>query len=151
MLSIGKLTHIANTASKNLLSDNVADRTWALKCLRFRWHCLVAFHDPLDYVSVHEKLLQEIREPLIGVRARQSIENQVDLVVKNCATSLRLYPAFLSEFRLSVRALLQSHVLNIEDMVDVLTLKDKATDHSTALELIKNAKVKMVYNFLGDF
>ena len=37
--------------------------------------------------------------------------------------------------------MLQNHVLDVEDLIDVLTLRDSADEHPTALELIKNAKV----------
>ncbi len=40
-----------------------------------------------------------------------------------------------------MKTLLQGRVLGIEDMVDVLTLKDGFDEYSTAMELIKNDQV----------
>lgn len=42
---------------------------------------------------------------------------------------------------MSVKTLLQGRVLGIEDMVDVLTLKDGFEEYSTAMELLKNDRV----------
>ncbi|KAH8116942.1 Non-repetitive/WGA-negative nucleoporin C-terminal-domain-containing protein [Phellopilus nigrolimitatus] len=128
MLSIGKLAQIAdNEASPADVSQNTV---------------LDDFHDGLDYVSVHQKLIEELRATLAGSKARQSLEHQVDTVVKAVAPSLkaRTYPAFLAEFRACVKALLQNHVLGVEDIVDVLTLREDSLEYATALELIKNAK-----------
>ena len=36
-------------------------------------------------------------------------------------------------------------MLGLEDMVDILTLKDKADDHAIALQLIKTATVRPYY------
>ena len=55
-----------------------------------------AFHDGLDYISVHGQLIKELREPLVGTKARQSLENQVEIVVKTVASQLKPYPAFLT-------------------------------------------------------
>lgn len=41
-----------------------------------------------------------------------------------------------------MKGVLQHHVLDVEDLVDVLTLRDSAVEHSTASELIKSAKVR---------
>lgn len=102
------------------------------------------FHDGLDYISVHQKIIEEVRAPLVGSKARQSLDNQVDVVVKSIAPHLRReYPSFFNEFKVFLRDLLQNHVLSVEDLVDVLTLKE-SPDFATALELVKNAKVGKV-------
>jgi nuclear pore complex protein Nup133 len=36
----------------------------------------------LDFVSVHEALLEEFKTALSGMRGRQSLENQIDMIVK---------------------------------------------------------------------
>ena len=46
---------------------------------------------------------------------------------------------------MSVKAVLQNHVLDVEDLIDVLTLRDNADEHPTALELIRSAKVRKKY------
>ncbi|THH12017.1 hypothetical protein EW145_g257 [Phellinidium pouzarii] len=129
-LSIGKLAQIAESA--NLSASSAPDSSVT---------ALNAFHDGLDYVSVHQKHIKELRIILAGSKVRQSLESQVDSVVKIIAPSLgrRAFPAFLAEFKTCIKALLQNHVLGVEDISDVLTLKENAPDFPTALELVKNA------------
>lgn len=38
-------------------------------------------------------------------------------------------------------------MLGLEDMVDILTLKDKADDHAIALQLIKTTTVRPYYHY----
>jgi nuclear pore complex protein Nup133 len=47
-----------------------------------------AFHDELDFVSVHEALLEEFKSALSNIRGKQSLENQIDIIVKTKALSL---------------------------------------------------------------
>lgn len=47
-----------------------------------------AFHDDLDFVSVHETLLQEFKSALEAVRGRQSLESQIDIILKAKASTL---------------------------------------------------------------
>ncbi len=54
----------------------------------------LAFHDGLDFVSVHETLLDDLKTALASVRARQSLEMQVDTIVKAKASKLDTYKAF---------------------------------------------------------
>lgn len=49
---------------------------------------LAGFHDELDFVSVHEALLEELRSALVGVRGRHSLESQIDIIVKSKAAAL---------------------------------------------------------------
>jgi nuclear pore complex protein Nup133 len=42
----------------------------------------------LDFVSVHEALLEEFKSALSGIRGKQSLENQIDTIVKTKALSL---------------------------------------------------------------
>ncbi|KAG6814378.1 hypothetical protein H0H92_010964 [Tricholoma furcatifolium] len=125
MLSIGKLSHLAQLhESKTATIDNAV---------------LDAFHDDLDFVSVHETLLQEFRSALDGVRGRQTLDNQIDTIVKATAAGLQEKPALRDIFKDLVRGLLQGRALCIEDAVDVLTLKDNNSnveDFATALHLL---------------
>lgn len=41
-----------------------------------------AFHDDLDFVSVHKALLQEFKSAIETVRGRQPLENQIETIVK---------------------------------------------------------------------
>ena len=64
-----------------------------------------AFHDDLDFVSVHEALLQEFRSALESIRGRQPLDIQIDTIVRVKASGLadrkalahvRVIPFFLS-------------------------------------------------------
>lgn len=86
----------------------------------------------------------------MGSKAKMSLDNQVDIIVKAVAPSLKAksYPGFYAEFRAFVKELLQDHALGVEDLIDVLTLKESSLDFETALELIKNAKVCLITSFV---
>lgn len=56
---------------------------------------LLAFHDELDFVSVHDSLLEEFRSVLISSRSRQSLESQIEAIVKGKGTNLIERTAFL--------------------------------------------------------
>lgn len=49
---------------------------------------ILVFHDELDFVSVHEALLQEFKSALESIRGRQSLESQIDIIVKAKASNL---------------------------------------------------------------
>ncbi|KAG5635761.1 hypothetical protein H0H81_010181 [Sphagnurus paluster] len=124
MLSIGKLSHLAQLHETNMPLDNSV---------------LDAFHDDLDFVSVHEALLREFTTARETVRGRQSQENQIDIIIQITASKLSEKKALLHVFRGFVRDLLQGRALSIEDAVDVLTLKDNTSsveDFATALHLL---------------
>lgn len=57
--------------------------------------CLLAFHDELDFVSVHDSLLEEFRSVLISSRGRQSLESQIEAIVGSRGTDLVERTAFL--------------------------------------------------------
>lgn len=57
--------------------------------------CLLAFHDELDFVSVHDSLLEEFRSVLISSRSRQSLESQIEAIVRSKGTDLVERTAFL--------------------------------------------------------
>ncbi|KAJ7632668.1 hypothetical protein FB45DRAFT_978375 [Roridomyces roridus] len=109
MLSIGKLAHLAQVqeTGEPAHDDDTLD----------------TFHNDLDFVSVHQALLDEFRPVLESLRGRQSLEAQIDAII----------------FKDLVRQLLQGNALSMEDTVDVLTLKDNTTsveDYTTALHLL---------------
>lgn len=70
-----------------------------VRCFFIHSCCLnvsvLAFHDGLDFVSVHETLIQSLRTALESARGRQSLENQVEMIVKAKATSLVDRTSFL--------------------------------------------------------
>lgn len=73
MLSIGKLAQLAQ------LHETAEAGNETL---------LDAFHDGLDFVSVHDALLTEFRVALESVRGRHSLEIQVDIIIKAKAPGL---------------------------------------------------------------
>ncbi|KAF8892544.1 Non-repetitive/WGA-negative nucleoporin C-terminal-domain-containing protein [Infundibulicybe gibba] len=124
MLSIGKLSHLAQLHETDMTTDESV---------------LDAFHDGLDFVSVHETLLKELKSALDGVRGRQTLENQIDIIAKKKAGMLAEKYALTQLFRNLVRELLHGKALSVEDIVDVLTLKDNDSaleDYATALHLL---------------
>ncbi|KAF8798054.1 hypothetical protein BYT27DRAFT_7203757 [Phlegmacium glaucopus] len=128
ILSIGKLAHLAQTQDSNVQLDETT---------------LDAFHDELDFVSVHDGLLEEFRSILISSRVRQSLESQIEVIVRSKGTKLVERTAFLHIFKDLLRQLLQGKALSIEDTVDLLTLKDNAEsleDYATSLHLLNYAK-----------
>lgn len=56
---------------------------------------LLAFHDELDFVSVHDGLLEEFRSVSISSRVRQSLESQIEAIVRSKGTKLVERTAFL--------------------------------------------------------
>lgn len=109
-----------------------------------------AFHDELDFISVHEALATELRGALEGVTGRRSLDNQVDIIIKAKATKLKETKAFASVFKDLTKQLLQGKALSIEDAVDLLTLKDNddyeketVRDYATALHLLQGAHVSL--------
>ncbi|KAF7338280.1 Methyltransferase type 11 [Mycena venus] len=124
MLSIGKLAHLAHVQETGEVADD---------------YVLDNFHNDLDFVSVHQALLDEFKPVLDSLRSRQSLEAQVDAIVKSEASRLTDQKALTLIFKDLVRQLLQGNALSMEDTVDVLTLKDNTTsveDYTTALHLL---------------
>ncbi|PFH54313.1 hypothetical protein AMATHDRAFT_72820 [Amanita thiersii Skay4041] len=128
MLSIGKLAHLAETFADNTLQeDEIFD----------------AFHDDLDFVSVHENVVQGLKAVLGTSRGRQPLDSQVDTITKAKATLLTERRKLFQIFKDLVRQLLQGKVLSTEDLVDVLTLKNNTAsleDYAIALQLLGRSR-----------
>ncbi|KAK0469814.1 Non-repetitive/WGA-negative nucleoporin C-terminal-domain-containing protein [Desarmillaria tabescens] len=124
MLSIGKLSHLAHEQETLAPSDeDISD----------------AFHDGLDFVSVHESLLEEFNAVLETLKGRQSLDSQTNAIIKQKASRLSDRPALTRIFKDLVRNVLQGKVLSVEDAVDVLSLKDNNEtlgDFAMALHLL---------------
>ena len=56
---------------------------------------LLAFHDELDFVSVHDGLLEEFRSVSISGRGRQSLEGQIEAIMRSKGADLVERSAFL--------------------------------------------------------
>ncbi|KAG2020222.1 methyltransferase type 11 [Coprinopsis cinerea AmutBmut pab1-1] len=127
MLSLGKLSALAQLHETNEAVDQ---------------RVLDAFHDQLDFISVHDGLATEFKSALQGVRGRHSLESQVDIIMNAKAPGLKEYKAFAKCFKDLLKHLLQGRALSIEDAVDLLTMKDNRenlSDYSTALHLLASA------------
>nr|GAT53189.1 methyltransferase type 11 [Mycena chlorophos] len=124
MLSIGKLAHLAHQQEQNQPDED---------------EILDSFHNDLDFVSVHQALLEEFKPILDSLRGQHSIDAQIDAIVKSEATRLVDQKSMTLIFKDLVHQLLQGNALAMEDMVDLLTLKDNSTtlgDYATALHLL---------------
>ncbi|KAH9900978.1 Non-repetitive/WGA-negative nucleoporin C-terminal-domain-containing protein [Cubamyces lactineus] len=128
MLSVGKLSQLAQLhEGTKAINQDVLD----------------AFHDGLDFVSVHETLIEDLKSALASVRARQSLEMQVDTIAQKKAGNLSNRKALLNVFKFLVRQLLLGKALSVEDMAEVLSLKDnhgRVEDYTTALHLLARAE-----------
>ncbi|KAH9934994.1 uncharacterized protein B0H18DRAFT_1082732 [Fomitopsis serialis] len=124
VLSIGKLSQLAQLHEENgVVNQDVLD----------------AFHDGLDFVSVHETLLEDLKSALASLRGRQPLETQIETITQAKVSKLFDRAALQN----LVRQLLQGKALSPEDMADVLSLKDNASspeDFATALQLLARAQ-----------
>ncbi|KAH8107113.1 Non-repetitive/WGA-negative nucleoporin C-terminal-domain-containing protein [Cristinia sonorae] len=128
MLSIGKLSHIAQSQEEDPhpINEDILD----------------AFHDGLDFVSVHDNLLDDLKSALASIRVKQSLEMQVDTITKAKASKLGDRRALQNSFKQLTRRMLQGKALSVEDAADVLSLKDNdksVDDYVTAIHLITRA------------
>ncbi|EPQ58276.1 hypothetical protein GLOTRDRAFT_57100 [Gloeophyllum trabeum ATCC 11539] len=129
MLSIGKLSQLARLHEPEASIDE---------------DVLSAFHDGLDFISVHENLRDKFKAILSTHHGKMSLDAQVDMIARVTAKSLAGRKPILRVFKDLVRQLLQGKALSVEDIVDLLTLKDNTAheiyDYSTALQILSEAK-----------
>jgi hypothetical protein len=89
----------------------------------FQVKCLVqllpAFHDQLDFISVHDGLLAELKSALESVRGRHSLESQVDIIVNAKAPGVKEYRA-LAKVRIDATSILVSSFLRPSSATSVL-------------------------------
>ncbi|KAI6036255.1 hypothetical protein BKA83DRAFT_108575 [Pisolithus microcarpus] len=127
MLSLGKLAQLAH-----LQEGGTLDRA-----------LLETFHDGLDFVAVQENLFKDFQTALASLRGKQkqNQDAQVEAIIRTKASRLKESErkGLISIFKNDVRRILQRKTLSVEDMVDVLTLKDNEEtlgDYATALQLL---------------
>lgn len=126
MLSIGKLTHLAQMQEDTAVDESMLD----------------VFHDGLDFVSVHEALTEELKSALSSVRDKQSLDRQVETILQQKASAIAGKKTLSLVFKQLVRSLLQGRALSVEDVADALSMKDNDTtisDYATALHLLARA------------
>ena len=51
-------------------------------------HSCLAFHDGLDFVSVHEALTEDLKSALASVRDRQSLDRQIETILQQKASAI---------------------------------------------------------------
>jgi len=103
---------------------------------------LDAFHDGLDFISVHEELTAELKSALASVRSKQSLDRQVETILQQKASAIVDRKVLPLIFKQLVRSLLQGKALSVEDIADALSMKDNDTtigDYATALHLLARA------------
>ena len=91
MLSIGKLSYLAQLHEEipPAINEDVLNSKFPSSIFLFFLQLyLVAFHDGLDFISVHETLIESLRSSLQDVRTKQSLEQQVDIILRKQAASL---------------------------------------------------------------
>ncbi|KAF8478553.1 Non-repetitive/WGA-negative nucleoporin C-terminal-domain-containing protein [Russula ochroleuca] len=123
MLSIGKLTHLTQMQEDATVDESMLD----------------AFHDGLDFVSVHEALTEELKLAVASVPGKQSLDRQVEIILQQKASAITDKKVFPLVFKQLVRSLFQGKALSVEDIADALSLKDNDTtisDYATALHLL---------------
>jgi nuclear pore complex protein Nup133 len=99
MLSIGKLSHLAQLHDAKASIDQTVLDGKVLSPLRLNnyvIHSFLAFHDGLDFVSVHEALVTEFKSSLASVRGRQPLDAQIDTIVKAKAMKMSDAPFLLT-------------------------------------------------------
>lgn len=97
MLSIGKLSHLAQLhEGETEISQDVLDGMELSQygVLYSSTHPPAAFHDGLDFVSVHDTLVEDLKSALATVRSRQSLEMQVETIAQQKAANLGASKAF---------------------------------------------------------
>ncbi|KAH9843032.1 uncharacterized protein C8Q71DRAFT_232214 [Rhodofomes roseus] len=128
VLSIGKLSQLAQLHEENgIVNQDVLD----------------AFHDGLDFVSVHETLLEDLKSALASLRGKQPLEIQIETITQAKVSKVFDCVALQNVFRLLVRQLLQGKALSAEDVADVLSLKDNTSSpegFATALQILARAQ-----------
>jgi len=91
MLSLGKLSQLAYLQEHEDVEDaGLLDGEMNAFCYRnpiYSLH-LPAFHDDLDFVSVHESLLEEFKVVLSKLRGKKSLDTQVETIVRERAMTL---------------------------------------------------------------
>ncbi|KAL4077069.1 hypothetical protein V8B97DRAFT_1378901 [Scleroderma yunnanense] len=131
MLSLGKLAQFAHLQEGGSLDEGLLD----------------GFHDGLDFVAVQEKLFKEFQNALASMRGKQkqSQDAQVETTLRARASRLKESDkkGLVLVFKNDVRQILQGKMLSVEDVVDVVTLKDNGEsleDYATALQLLLRAE-----------
>ncbi|KZT70169.1 hypothetical protein DAEQUDRAFT_709105 [Daedalea quercina L-15889] len=128
VLSIGKLSQLAQLHEENgVVNQSVLD----------------AFHDGLDFVSVHETLRESLKTALASLRGKQPLETQIETITQAKVSKLLDREALQNVFRQLVRQLLQGKALSPEDIAEVLSLKENRSspeDFATALQILARAQ-----------
>ncbi|KZO95840.1 hypothetical protein CALVIDRAFT_598898 [Calocera viscosa TUFC12733] len=131
ILSLGKLSELAQYTAKEFGQNNVG--------------IVGAYDKGLEIVSVHDKLAEELAENIaLGHLAQPDV--LVTTIAETKAT--RLGDSALSDvFKACVKHVMHGDILSIEDLVDILTLKDNGRseykDYATALKAFERGETEI--------
>ncbi|KZV71677.1 hypothetical protein PENSPDRAFT_650535 [Peniophora sp. CONT] len=127
MLSLGKLASIANQQAGAVADENT----------------LAAFNDGLDLIDTQRWVLDQLEESAgsSAVRGRHPLDRQAELLARGAASRLHGSAAQARVFRMLVRRMLRGEALNVEELADVLSLRDNKSEddagsYATALRLL---------------
>ena len=83
MLSIGKLSQLAQLHEENgIVNQEVLDGMSLAHEVSAELNGSSAFHDGLDFVSVHETLLGNFKTALASLRGKQPLETQIETITQ---------------------------------------------------------------------
>ncbi|EJU05598.1 hypothetical protein DACRYDRAFT_98268 [Dacryopinax primogenitus] len=131
MLSLGKVSELAQHTAKIYKENNLA---------------IAGRYDKgLEMVTVHETLAEELAENIaLGHLAQPDI--MADTIAERKAARLGT-SALVDVFKAAVKHVMHGDILSIEDLVDVLTLKDNQRgeykDYGTALKAFEQSEAEM--------
>lgn len=104
-----------------------------------------AADDGLDVLETQSKLEERARECLSGTETRLGAARQAELVASRVARGLAGRPMLLELYTSITRGLLAHATLSLEDLVDLLTLRDvtvqdDAASFAVAIDLLRRAE-----------
>ncbi|KZT09491.1 uncharacterized protein LAESUDRAFT_646564 [Laetiporus sulphureus 93-53] len=127
ILSVGKLSQLAQLHAANGSVDIDAIET---------------FHIGLDFVGVHEALLEEFKAALAASGSRLPLDAQVKSISDSRAHHLQHYWGHRQLFKHLVRELLNGKALSPDDLAELVSLKDNSRsprDYAIALGVLLRA------------
>jgi len=131
MLSLGKLSELAQHTAKEYKENSVG--------------IVGAYDKGLEIVAVHERLAEELAENIaLGHLAEPDVFAATITEMK----ATRLGDSALADvFKTTVKHVMHGDILSIEDLVDILTLKDNERseykDYTTALKAFEQGETEI--------
>ncbi|KAK4058799.1 hypothetical protein OIO90_000245 [Microbotryomycetes sp. JL221] len=132
MLSLGKLTQVAQVTSSTLNDEPVQ-------------RAIQVIDDQLDLVNTQSTLRETLTELLSGNESRLNVFDQAKIVSNKITMGLKNQPIQQKMIHVIVERLFQGFVICSEDLIDLLSCKDNTgqeqfDDFTTALEVVVRAQ-----------